>query len=172
MPVTTTDPDLKMTTKEFNQSVDQFSDAIYRFVLKNIKDEDKAHDIVQDSFEKLWRLHENVNYEKVKSYLFSTAYHTLIDQIRRDKKKEPWDDKFQKQAVEGSQYSDLNEILHRAIDNLPESQKMVVLMRDYEGYSYQEISEITGLSEAQVKVYIFRARVFLKNYIGKIEVLV
>ena len=161
-----------MTAKEYNQSVDMFSDAVYRFVLKNIKDEDKAHDIVQDTYEKLWRNHENVSFEKVKSYLFSTAYHTLIDLIRRESKMSRWEPGIEKKAVDNKSYSDLNEVLHKAIDLLPESQKMVLLLRDYEGYSYHEISDITKLSEAQVKVYIFRARVFLKNYIGKIEVLV
>ena len=66
-------------------------------------------------------------------------------------------------------YSDLSEILERAVENLPEDQKAVVMLRDYEGYSYREISEITDLSETQVKVYIYRARVFLKNYIGSME---
>jgi RNA polymerase sigma-70 factor (ECF subfamily) len=161
-----------MTVKEFNQSVELYSDGVYRFVLKNIKDEEKARDIVQDSYEKLWRNHENVNGEKVKSYLFSTAYHTLIDLVRRESKKGNWDNINQNALSYENSYSDVNEILHQALEQLPESQKMVVMMRDYEGYTYQEISEITGLSEAQVKVYIFRARVFLKNYIGKIEVLV
>jgi RNA polymerase sigma-70 factor (ECF subfamily) len=68
------------------------------------------------------------------------------------------------------QYNDLQEILHKAIQLLPEIQRSVILLRDYEGYSYQEIEEITGLSEAQVKVYIFRARLALKEYIGQIEV--
>jgi len=161
-----------MTVKEFNQSVELYSDAVYRFVLKNIKDEEKARDIVQDSFEKLWRNHENVNAEKVKSYLFSTAYHTLIDMVRRDSKKGDWNHVNQNQLSYEGSYSDVNEILHQALEQLPESQKMVLMLRDYEGYSYQEISELTHLSEAQVKVYIFRARVFLKNYIGKIEALV
>jgi len=67
------------------------------------------------------------------------------------------------------QYSDLNEILHQAISQLPEVQRTVILLRDYEGYSYEEIAEITGLNESQVKVYIFRGRLFLKNYIGKPE---
>jgi len=43
------------------------------------------------------------------------------------------------------------------------------MLRDYEGYSYKEIGDITGLSEAQVKINIYRGRVALKNYIGKIE---
>ena len=60
-------------------------------------------------------------------------------------------------------------MLEKAIENLPEDQRAVVMLRDYEGYSYKEISEITNLSESQVKVYIYRARVFLKNYIGSME---
>ena len=67
------------------------------------------------------------------------------------------------------QYSDLKEILNEALEKLPEIQKSVVLLRDYEGYNYTEIGEITGLKESQVKVYIFRARKFLKEYIGAME---
>ena len=143
-----------------------------RFILKNIKDEDKAKDIIQDTYEKMWIKHQDVNYQKVKSYLFSTTYHTLIDLIRKEKKQARWDEVDFNTHSHHDGYSDLNEILHMAVDQLPSDQKMVVMMRDYEGYSYQEIGDITGLSEPQVKVYIFRARKFLKEYIGKIEVVV
>lgn len=53
-----------------------------------------------------------------------------------------------------------------ALEKLPPVQKTVVLLRDYENYSYKEIAEITSLSETQVKVYIFRARSFMKTFIG------
>jgi RNA polymerase sigma-70 factor (ECF subfamily) len=43
------------------------------------------------------------------------------------------------------------------------------MLRDYEGYSYEEIGEITALNPSQVKVYIYRARLALKEYIGKPE---
>jgi len=161
-----------MTVEEFNQAVNLYSDNVYRFVLKNIKDEDKAKDIIQDTYEKLWKKHSDVNASKVKSYLFSTAYHTLIDLTRREKKQAQWDEVDDKKHAHTDGYSDLNEVLHQAIERLPEVQRMVVMMRDYEGYSYREIGEIVGLNEAQVKVYIFRARKYLKAYIGKIEVLV
>jgi len=59
--------------------------------------------------------------------------------------------------------------LNKAVDKLPEIQKSVVLLRDYEGCSYEEIGKITHLTESQVKVYIYRARVFLKNYIGSLD---
>ena len=68
-----------------------------------------------------------------------------------------------------SQYSDLNEILHKALERLPEHQKTSVMLRDYEGYSYKEIGDITGQSEGQVKINIYRGRLALKSFIGKIE---
>lgn len=161
-----------MTVQEYNKSVEQYSDNIYRFVLKNIKDTERAKDIVQDTYEKVWKNHVDISYTKVKSYLFSTAYHTLIDSIRRDKYKADWDKADENKYFTNQSYSDLNEVLLRALDQLPSDQKNVILLRDYEGYSYKEIADITKLTEAQVKVYIFRGRQFLKNYIGKIEVLV
>jgi RNA polymerase sigma factor (sigma-70 family) len=75
-----------MTVKEYNRSVQEYADSVYRFIRGNIKDEDRASDIVQDSFEKLWRHVAEIEYPVVKSWLFSTAYHTMIDIIRKEKR--------------------------------------------------------------------------------------
>ncbi len=161
-----------MTVEEYNRCVKLHADHVYRFVLKNIHDEEKAADIVQDTYEKMWRHHKNVDSQKGKSYLFSTAYHVLIDSVRREKHSARMEDADLSNYGHSRQYSDLQELLHQAIERLPADQKMVVLLRDYEGYSYQEIEEITGLSISQVKVYIYRARVFLRAYIGKLETVI
>jgi len=161
-----------MTVNEYNLSVDQFSDRIYRFVLKSLRDEEKSRDVVQDCYEKLWRNVDHVNFIKVKSYLFTSAYHTMIDLIRKDKRLDVIEDVRMPEHSHNEHYSDLSEVLNNALEQLPEIQKMVILLRDYEGYSYNEIAQMTSLSESQVKVYIYRGRVFLKNIIGKIEVLV
>ena len=161
-----------MTIDQFNESVDKHSDNLYRFIRKNIRNEDKARDIVQDSYEKQWNKIETVSFQKVKSYLFSTSYHTMIDAIRRDKHIETTESINPENYYHANQFSDLQEILHQALTRLPEIQRSVVLLRDYEGYSYDEIGKITGLSESQVKVYIFRARTFLKNYIGSLEAVI
>jgi RNA polymerase sigma factor (sigma-70 family) len=158
-----------MTAAEYNLCVEQFADGIYRFILKNIKDEEKAKDIVQDTFEKLWAKVNSVGFEKSKSYLFTAAYHTMIDMLRREKRMTNFGDINPLTYSHNDHYNDLNEVLHEAIERLPAIQKSVILLRDYEGYSYQEIADISGLSEAQVKVYIFRGRMFLKQYIGSME---
>ena len=162
----------KVTPSEYNSCVDQYADSLYRFILKNIKNEEKAKDIVQDTFEKLWIKAAEVSFEKAKPYMFTAGYRTMIDLIRRDKKQGDFTETNLYALSHNNQYSDLQEILHEAIDKLPPDQKAVILLRDYEGYSYEEIGNMTGLGESQVKVYIYRARVFLKNYIGSIEAVI
>ncbi|MFA8433871.1 MAG: RNA polymerase sigma factor [Marinifilaceae bacterium] len=161
-----------MNVKDYNKSVELYADSVYRFILKNIKNEDKARDVVQESFEKLWRNVNNVNALKVKSYLYTTAYRTMIDLIRREKRQVDFDTIDAGDYSHSEQYSDLQEQLHQALDRLSEIQRSVVLLRDYEGYSYKEIADITNLSESQVKVYIYRARKHMKEYIGSMEVFV
>lgn len=158
-----------MTADEFNQCVDLYADNLYRFILKNIKDHEKARDIVQDTYEKLWLKISDVESSNAKSYMFTAAYRTMIDKIRRDKKQGEMTEANLYSLSTSRQYSDLKEILNEALAKLPEIQRSVILLRDYEGWNYAEIGEITGLNESQVKVYIFRARGFLKNYIGAME---
>jgi len=158
-----------VNTSEYNKSVDLYSDNVYRFILKSTRDEPLAKDVVQDSFMKLWERHEEVTYSKVKSWLFQTAYRQMIDLLRREKKRGDIDTVGEsKMGSSNEGYSDLQELLHQALDRLPEAQKHVVLLRDYEGYNYQEIGEMCQLSESQVKVYIFRARKAMKNYLVSI----
>ena len=159
-----------MTVKEYNRSVEEYADSLFRFIRANLKDEERANDIVQDSYEKLWRNVAEIDYSVVKSWLFSTAYHTMIDIIRKESKITALDRSYESNLIYESQYSDLNEILHAAVERLPENQKTSVLLRDYEGYSYKEIGDITGQTEAQVKINIYRGRLALKSYIGKIEI--
>jgi len=158
-----------VTTSEYNKSVDQYSDNIYRFALKNLRDSEKAKDIVQDTFMKLWVKVDDVNCEKVKSYLFTSAYHSMVDLSRKEKRAGEYNESKVKKMVHSEQYSDAKEILDVAVAKLPDIQRQMILLRDYEGYSYEEIGEITNLNESQVKVYIFRARKFLKDYIGDLE---
>ena len=159
-----------MTISEYNKCVDNLSDAIFRFLLKNTRDKDLANDLVQDSFLKLWLKRKDVDNKKSKSYLFTTAYHTMIDHFRKNERKDSFDPQMHDVAYNDGNFSDLKEVLDMAIQKLSPIQRSVVMLRDYEGYSYKEIGEITELTEPQVKVYIYRARLFLKNYLVSPEI--
>ena len=154
-----------MTLGEFNRCADLYSDALYAFVLKNLQNAAEAQDTVQEAYEKLWLKHSEIDFQKAKPYLFACAYHGLIDTVR--KKRNCFltcDD-----AASGlpqkhfQQFSGIREALDAALNRLPAEQKSVILLRDYQGYSYEEISQITGLTLSSVKVYIFRGRVAMKK---------
>lgn len=161
-----------MTTSEYNTSVDQYSDGIYRFILKQLRDEERARDIVQDTWEKLWVNREQVEIGKVKSWLFTTAYHRMIDVIRVQKRTSFVEETPDYHDADHQPSVDLKKWIDQALNTLPEIQKTVVLLRDYEGYSYDEIGEICQLNESQVKVYIYRARLAMQKYLVSVEAVI
>ena len=133
------------------------------------QNKEDARDIVQTAFEKLWVNREKVETLKAKSYLFTVAYHLMIDQLRKESKI-IMTDSFDENAnaiTQGS--SELKQLLLEAINNLNPTQKSLILLKDYEGYSYQEIGEIMQLSESQVKVNLHRARLILKSKLTHLE---
>ncbi len=155
-----------MTEKEYNHCVSQYADNVFRFIVKNLRHEEDARDIVQTAFEKLWRNREMVEPEKSKSYLFTVAYNQMIDHIRKNKRiqlKDEFAEDGRVQYQPGD--SNLKKALMEALNRLNETQKSLVMLKDYEGYSYEEIGQIMGLNESQVKVYLHRARLTLRNYL-------
>lgn len=160
-----------MTKEEYHTAVYEFSDALYRFALRLARSESNAEDLVQEAYEKVWIKQHEIDFDKVKAYLFRTLYNRFIDTTR----------KMKPLAIEDQSYVndgfvlpnvDLNEILHNALNQLSDVQRSVVLLRDYEGYSYDEIGEILQLTPEQVKVYIFRARKFLQKIIGPLDAVI
>ena len=159
-----------MTVKDYNRSVKEYGDHIYRFIYRSVKDRDKACDIVQDTFERLWMNVTEIEYEVVRAWLFTSAYNRMVDVIRKDSRLvnvEYYDDSA---LFAEDRNNDLNELLHNALQKLPAAQRSAILLRDYEGYSYREIAAITGQSEAQVKINIFRGRVTMRSYLEKTSV--
>ena len=158
-----------MNEKEYNKCVDDYADNVYRFILKNLRHEEDARDVVQTAFEKLWRNRLEVEAAKCKSYLFTIAYHQMIDHIRKVKRIELRENFADEMKVHDKPANNLKKILDEALSRLNETQRSLVLLKDYEGYNYEEIGQIMNLNPSQVKVYLHRARVQLKEYLVKID---
>ncbi len=158
-----------MTEKDYNNCVSLHADSVYRFIVKNLRHEEDAKDVVQTAYEKLWRNRNEVEVEKSKSYLFTIAYNSMIDHIRKVKRiylKEAFEENA---SVSYKTVNNAKAILEEALSKLSDTQRSLVLLKDYEGYNYEEIGKITGLNSSQVKVYLHRARLQLKEYIVKME---
>jgi len=158
-----------MTEKEYNECVNLYADNVYRFILKNLRHEADAKDIVQSSFEKMWVNRGQVENDRCKSYLFTVAYHQMIDHIRKNKRISLRDEFSEEMSISNKSQPGSKKTLQEALNKLNETQRSLVMLKDYEGYNYEEIGKITGLNESQVKVYLHRARLQLREYIVKPE---
>ena len=158
-----------MTEKDYNDCVNLYADNVYRFIVKNLRHEEDARDVVQSAFEKMWRNRETVEVEKSKSYLFTVAYNQMIDHIRKVKRINLVDDFSNDDRSSVHQSKNVKQTLMDALNRLNETQRSLVMLKDYEGYNYEEIGRIMGLNESQVKVYLHRARLALRNYLVRPE---
>ena len=154
-----------MTEREYNECVHQYADNVFRFIVKNLRHEEDARDVVQSAFEKLWRNRDAVENSKSKSYLFTVAYNQMIDHLRKAKRIHLQDEFSAETGIQHQPVHNMKKALQDALNRLNEVQKSLVMLKDYEGYSYDEIAQITGLNEGQVKVYLHRARLALRNYL-------
>lgn len=161
-----------MTLAEYNHAVDLHADGLYRFAVKHLRDEDQAKDVVQETFARLWTRVTEVDAAKAKSYLFTTAHHAMVDEVRKGRRSTRMEEHHEDLRQTNQSQPDLKEVLDQALATLPAIQRSVVLLRDLEGYSYEEIAELTGLNLPQVKVYIYRGRTALKDYIGQLDMVV
>lgn len=155
-----------MEVNEYNACVREWADALFRFACKCTGQADDAHDVVQSSFEVLWQKRKEVEAGKAKAWLFQVAYRKSIDNYR---KKVKVSYTLPPEETYNPGNPDLKKILDRALSQLDEQSRALVLLKDYEGYRYEEIAQITELSETQVKVYLHRARKILKEYLVSVE---
>jgi RNA polymerase sigma-70 factor (ECF subfamily) len=158
-----------MTESEYNECVNLYADNVYRFIVKNLRHEADAQDVVQSSYEKLWINRDHVEYTRSKAYLFTIAYNQMIDHLRKVKRVTLKEDIAHNSLVTNAEPNQLKKVLNEALTKLNDTQRSLVMLKDYEGYSYAEIAEIMDLNESQVKVYLHRARLILRDYIVKME---
>lgn len=156
-----------MTKEDYNISVQELSGRVYRFALKMMRDESEAQDVVQDAFEKLWKNREKVEAAKAKAWLFTTAHNAMLNTIKKKKRTQHVEEYDQWEPISSNEARkyEMKEILDMCLKKLPELQRSIILLRDIEGYNYNDIGELLSLNESQVKVYLFRARKKIKEFI-------
>jgi RNA polymerase sigma-70 factor (ECF subfamily) len=158
-----------MELNEYNTCVKEWADALFRFACKSTGNEEDARDVVQNSFEVLWQKRKDVMPAKAKAFLFQVAYNQSVDNYRKRRRVVLKGQEEESRISNPSGNNDLKKVLERALTKLDEQARALVLLKDYEGYSYGEIAQITRLNETQVKVYLHRARKVLKGYLVSVE---
>lgn len=156
---------MPMTIKEYNDCVKLYGDDLYRFALRYTGYGVASEDAVQDVFVTMWENRESVDTARAKGYLMRMLYRRLVDIHRHQMVEIGARDTLKPEQEEYEQHSgfELRDAMQWALNQLPEVQRQLILMKDLEGYEYKEMSEVTGLSEQQVGVYLFRARKTMKK---------
>ena len=153
-----------MTQKEYNNGVRLWADDVFRFAVSCGGDPELSKDVVQEAFASLWERRGKVEMEKGKSFLLAVVHNRMMSHHRHVEVHQQSVPLLQKEEVVlPDERFDLQEVLQRALDCLPQVQRAAVVLKDVEGYSCKEIAEMLGLKENQVTVYLFRARVAMKK---------
>jgi RNA polymerase sigma factor (sigma-70 family) len=157
-----------LTNVQFNDIAKEYGPRLYRFAFKMLCDSASAKDMTQDALMKLWENRDNVNFSKVKSWLFTTTYRLCLKRIE-ESRKYTLEDCMPDSGVNELPPPDLKAIITESLNLLGDTQRSVLLLRDYEGYDYSEIAEIVGVTESQARLHLFRARQKIKAYLKDIE---
>ena len=153
-----------MTEREYSHIAQQCREDLYRYAVRYTGDGDSAWDVVQDALVELWTHREDVESDKAKGYMIRVMYRELVDIHRHEVRfRERMPELAGEQWYSQHDNFELHDAMQLALAQLPDQHRAILLMKDIEGYKYQEIAQMTGLEESQVTGILYRARINLKK---------
>lgn len=165
-----------MDLQEFKIKVLPAKQKLYRLATFLLRDKEEAEDVLQDVFLKLWTQKERLHtYNSIEALAMSMARNLCLDKLKARKRKLMVDvtgmDLSSGDATpyQRSELSDSMHNMQMLVDNLPEQQKLVLHLRDVEGYSFEEIEQITSLTVNNLRVILSRARKNVRDGFLKLE---
>lgn len=157
----------------FRNDILPLKNKLFRLALRITLNNAEAEDIVQETLIKVWKKRESWDeIESIEAFCYSICRNLALDRTRRaDKFSESLDEtrdttadtSYSSNPEEQVQQSDRMKLVKELIDHLPEKQRSVIQLRDFEGKSYKEIADIMQMTDEQVKVTLFRARQTIKK---------
>ena len=157
----------------FRNDILPLKNKLFRLAQRITLNNADAEDIVQETLIKVWKRREHWDeIESIEAFCFTICRNLALDRTRRaDKFSESLDEtrdttadtSYSSNPEEQVQQSDRMKLVKELIDHLPEKQRSVIQLRDFEGKSYKEIADIMQMTDEQVKVTLFRARQTIKK---------
>ena len=157
-----------MTRLEYNRLIDSFSDRLFRYALKLTREHNWSQDLVQEGLAKLWIHRAKVTLDHAPAFLYKVVYNKMIDDTRKNKRTQ-LSGAVPEKSIQTSAALEHKDILEQAFGQLDDKQKQIIMLRDWQGYSYKEIGEILDYNESLVKVHLFRARKKMRAIINQLN---
>ena len=163
-----------MENISFRTTVLPLSDKLFRLALRITLNKAEAEDVVQDTLLKVWEHREEwEQINNLEAFAIATCRNRALDVMKRaGRNAEKLDEMAHFSSQTPQEQLEANEqisLVNRLMDDLPEVQRTIMLLRDIEGKTYQEIAQTLDISETQVKVYLHRARTKIKERIWTIN---
>ena len=166
-----------MNSEEFKKLVLPYGKKLFHFARLLLKDEYLAQDAVQEVYIKLWNMRkELVKIKNIEAFAIKITRNWCLDRLK--KKKPVFIRDYSAGFDEQKDYQEPHKMLERdekiknlyaIMENLPEHQRLLIKLRDIDGYEFDEISEITNLNEVTIRVNLSRARKKIRNELIKID---
>ena len=156
-----------MSKIDFRNDVLPLKNELYRLALRITLNPAEAEDVVQDTMLKVWNRREQWDeIESIEAFCLTICRNQALDKTKKaesqnaqlDDSHDPPDLSYASNPEEQTMQRDRISMVKQLIGQLPEKQRTCMQLRDIEGKSYKEIAAVTGISEQQVKINIFRAR--------------
>ena len=152
----------------FRNDILPLKNELYRLALRITLNPAEAEDVVQETMIKVWNRREKWDeIESIDAFCLTICRNLALDKMKKmenqnqsleEADEEAPDNSYSSNPEEQAMQQDRIELIRRLINSLPEKQRSVMQLRDFEGKSYKEIAAIMAISEEQVKINIFRAR--------------
>jgi RNA polymerase sigma factor (sigma-70 family) len=167
-----------MESKEFKKRILPLGQNLYRFASGILKDSHEAEDVVQDIFMKLWNMRDRIEeINNLNAFAYKMTRNICLDKLKGRRmhyydttgKGVPEPEVNDPNPESMVEMKDSAERVKNLISNLPEQQKSIIYMRDVDGYSYEEISEIMSMEINAIRVTLSRARRSVRESLIKIQ---
>lgn len=160
-------------SKRYRQWVKEYQDQAWTVARYILKDAQEAEDATQEAFVKLWNNRDKIDPERVKPWLMKVTRNGCLDRLRRRRQSVEFDESHMEGTVTGpmqdASVSETGAWLRRAISGLKEPYRSLVVLRDINQHSYEEVAGMLELSQAQVKTYLHRARKQLREQLAEVR---
>jgi len=157
----------------FLKWVDAYQDQAWTLARYLLKDPAEAEDACQEAFVKLWHHQDRIDADKIRPWLMRVTRNLCLDRLRRRHPTEEWQEWQQPDDSHGPmqdlQQHELGEWLKHSINGLTEPYRSLVVLRDVQQHSYEEVANVLELSLTQVKVYLHRARKQLREQLAEVR---
>lgn len=165
-----------MKNISFRNDILPLKNELYRLALRITLNSAEAEDVVQETLIKVWNKRDDWDtIDSIEAFCLTICRNLSLDKMRKLSnqsesldndstfKSDPLDHSYSSNPEEQAVQRDRVDLVRRLIDTLPEKQRCIMQLRDFEGKSYKEIATILNVSEEQVKVNLFRARQTIKK---------